>query len=137
MNNNTPDPFETALADVFEGRECQFGYGPKRMLRQFYDRAQVDAGSAGSPGRSRGTTGSRAKIGRSVRSFSDLQVGDVFQNDHLVRECRCRRVIRVVDHDTIQTEYVKTRSKNVERTEPYSRATFEGYHNYRYITDPV
>jgi hypothetical protein len=125
------------MADVFEGRECQFGEGPRRMLREFYDRAQVDAGKNAGPGASRATAASRAKVGGRVRAFSDLKVGDVFQNDHLVGERRCRRVVRVMDHDNVETEYVSTRDKSVERTEVYSRGTFEGYNNYRYIADPA
>jgi len=129
MSDNTQNAFETAMADVFEGREVQFGDGPKRMLRQFYDRAQKDAGGS--------TATSRAKIGQSVRGFSSLQVGDVFLNDHLVGERRCRRVTQIRDSDTIVTEYVDTQTRAVERTMAFHRGDFESYNNYRYIADPA
>jgi hypothetical protein len=129
MSDNTQDAFETAMADVFEGREVQFGEGPRRMLRDFYDRAKADAGGS--------TASSRAKIGQSVANFSDLNVGDVFQNDHLVGEGRCRRVTRIINTDTIETEYVSTRSKRIVKTESYARGTFESYWNYKYIADPA
>jgi len=126
MSTTTQDAFETALADVFEGREVQLGHGPRKLLREFYDRALKDAGKT-----------SVSKVGQPVRDFSDLQVGDVFQNGYLKGENRCRRVIRVVNADMVETEYVSTRSKRVVRTEGYDRHTFEGYHNYEYIADPA
>lgn len=137
MSDQTQDAFETAMADVFEGRECQLGDGPKRLLRAFYERAQTDVGKSAVPGGSRATSVTRAKVGSSVPSFSDLQVGDVFQNAHLRSLRRCRRVIRVVDHDNVETEYVSTRSKRVEQISVYKRETFEDFHNYQYISDPA
>lgn len=128
MSDQTQNAFETAMADVFEGREVQFGDGPKRMLRQFYDRAQKDVGGS--------TATSRAKIGQSVRGFSSLQVGDVFLNDYLVGESRCRRVTQVRNSDTVITEYVNTSTRAVERTMAFSRGDFETHNNYRFIADP-
>lgn len=128
MSDQVQEQFEAALADVFEGREFQFGHGPRKLLREFYDRARTDAGA-----RPRQNT---SKIGQSVVKFSDLQPGDVFQNAHLSGMNRCRRVTRVIDSDTIETEYVSTRSKRVVQTEEYDRHTFEGYWNYSYIADP-
>lgn len=134
MSQTTQDAFEAAMADVFEGRECQFGHGPRKMLREFYERAQADAGKGGG---SRSTSASRAKIGQSVGKFTDLKVGDVFQNDHLRSISRCRRVTRVIDQYTIETEYVDTDDGSIENTEHCTRDYFEQYWNYRYIADPA
>ena len=134
MSTPTPDAFDTALTDVFEGRECQFGHGPRKILREFYDRAQKDArGGQGS----RATPVSQGKIGNPVRRFSDLIVGDVFQNDFLRDGDRCRRVIQVVDSRHVVTELVNTRTKDVAEIDPYVRRPFEEHRNYRYIKDPA
>jgi len=126
MSTTTQDAFETALADVFEGREVQLGHGPRKLLREFYDRALKDSSKV-----------QGSKVGQPVRDFSDLQVGDVFQNGYLQGENRCRRVTRVLSSDEIETEYVSTRSKRIVRTESYDRHTFNSYHNYKYIADPA
>lgn len=125
MSTTTQEAFETALADVFEGRERQLGHGPRKLLREFYDRAIKD-----------GTTMPAAKIGSRVRDFGDLQVGDVFQNHYLRSENRCRRVVRVISADEIETEFVSTRSKRIVRTENYDRSTYDAYRPYTYIADP-
>ena len=126
MSTTTQDAFETALADIFEGRETQLGHGPRKLLREFYDRAIKDAAKV-----------QTSKIGQHVRDFSDLQVGDVFQNSYLRGENRCRRVVRVISGDTVEVEYVSTRSKRIVRTETFDRDTFERYLNYQYIADPT
>jgi hypothetical protein len=128
MSDATQEAFETALAEVFQGREYQFGSGPRKLLREFYDRAVKDAGGA--------AAAQQAKVGQRVRDFGDLQVGDVFQNDYLQGENRCRRVVRVINSDEVETEYVSTRSKRVVKVDRYDRYTFDGYNNYRYIADP-
>lgn len=125
MSDATQETFEKALADVFEGRECQFGHGPRKLLRELYDRGRADA--AASPS---------SKIFQPVRDFSELQVGDVFQNHFLRNENRCRRVTRRVSADVVETEFVSTRSKRIVKRENYHRHTFDSFHNYHYIPDP-
>jgi len=127
MSDATQEAFEKALADVFEGRECQFGHGPRKLLRELYDRGLADAGASPS---------NKIKIGQPVRSFSDLQVGDVFQNDYLRSSNRCRRVVQRVNSDEIETEYVSTHSGRIVQTVRFERDQFEQFHNYQYIPDP-
>ena len=126
MSTATTEAFSSALDAVFEGRECQFGEGPRKLLRALYDRAREDE-----------RKNPVSKAGKRVKTFGDLKVGDVFQNDYLAGEGRARRVIRVLSSDRIETEYVSTRSGRVVRTDAYDRDTFEEYHNYRYIDDPT
>lgn len=130
MSNTNPE-FEEALKDILEGREIQLGHGPRKLLQEFYER-----GASNARGR-RSTASSRNKIGNRVASFNDLQVGDVFQNDFLVGERRCRRVTQVIDADTVETEYVNTRNGAIDGSYEFRRVAFEGYDNYEYIADPA
>jgi len=127
MSDAQQEAFETALADVFEGREVQFGYGPRKILREFYDRAIKDAGKHFP----------LKKAGAPVQQFSDLQVGDVFQNAYLQGMNRCRRVIAVHGPKVLETEVVDTSNGTVLQTENFSYNTFVSYNNYSYIADPA
>lgn len=122
--NTTQEAFDTALADIFEGREAQLGHGPRKLLRELYERALQDA------------RGENSKVGQLVARFADLQVGDVIQNPYLASQRRCRRVVRILDACTVETEFVSTRSKRIVKTEPFDEQYFKSYQNYRYISDP-
>lgn len=131
MNDKTQEAFDAAMADVFEGRDSQLGYGSRKILREFYDRALKDA--IPTPTSSKNSSVVR---GTPVPNFQDLKVGDVFQNDHLQGEARCRRVIALINPNKIETEVVSTRTKRVVRTEVYYRKSFDSFVPYYYIQDP-
>jgi hypothetical protein len=127
MNDAHQEAFEKAMADVFEGREVQFGHGPRKILREFYDRAVEDAGKH-FPSK---------KAGAPVKQFSDLQVGDVFQNDYLRGLNRCRRVLAVYGPRELETEMVDTSNGKVVQTHRFNYNTFISFNNYSYIADPA
>jgi hypothetical protein len=123
----TTEAFDAALDKVFEGRECQFGPGPRKLLREFYDLAREDERSQ-----------APAVVGAKVQSFSDLRVGTVFSNDYLLGEGRARKVTRVISDSEVLTDLVSTRSgRVVTQGERYDQNKFDGYAPYKVVADPT
>lgn len=126
-STTTTEAFTAALDKVFEGRECQFGQGPRKLLREFYDQARQDERGA-----------NPLPVGRHVGHFTDLTVGTVFTNDYLNGEGRARKVTRVISDTHIETEVVSTRSGRVVTSgERYEKDKFDAHGPYKTTNDPT
>jgi hypothetical protein len=144
--------FDTALTEIFEGREEDFSQHLRGLLRQLYERGGTDSAppTPKAPPKTEPTkstsegvlaTMDKTSPGEIVASIAHLRAGQKFQNDYLRREGLHREVVKlhtrqkkpdpkVVTHLT--TKVVRTVDGVVIRQqERFDQDKFQMYKPYR------
>ena len=88
--------FNTALQDIFEGREENFSGHLLQLLHALYERGVADGPSgAAVRGRTPALQAPRVAVGEVVPTVGHLREGDLFQNDYLKSRGQKRHVTHV------------------------------------------
>lgn len=137
--------FDTALNDIFDGRQEGFSKHLKGLLRELYERGAKDkeapkATPTAPVGEHPGTE--HVDVGKEITSIAALRPGDRFQNQYLRGEGQYRVVVKR-HHDTkkngarithLTTNLVRAKDKKVIREDdPFDQAKLEQYKPYKRI----